>query len=184
MDVYETKHVLIFQIRDGVEPTYVPALPRSTCDPKKTYVITGGLGGFGLELADWLVNRGARKLILTSRSGIKTGYQRKKLSNLAKRGAEIAVSTKNVCNKEEAVRLFEDIKGSPVGGVFHLAVVGLILLDPLLNFSLFLTFKVLITNAADNTFWYFIPCYTIVSARPSVVRPSVFSLRTITSENI
>lgn len=50
-------------------------LPRYTCDQNKSYIILGGLGGFGLELADWLVLRGARKLILTSRTGIKTGYQ-------------------------------------------------------------------------------------------------------------
>lgn len=38
-------------------------------------MILGGLGGFGLELADWLVLRGAKKLILTSRTGIRNGYQ-------------------------------------------------------------------------------------------------------------
>lgn len=48
---------------------------RYYCDSQKSYIITGGLGGFGLELADWLFKRGARILILTSRNGIKTGYQ-------------------------------------------------------------------------------------------------------------
>ncbi|KAJ8982149.1 hypothetical protein NQ317_011295, partial [Molorchus minor] len=52
-----------------------PCVPRYMCDPEKTYVILGGLGGFGLELADWLVLRGAKKLVLTSRKGISTGYQ-------------------------------------------------------------------------------------------------------------
>ena len=42
---------------------------RSMCDPRKSYIITGGLGGFGLELAHWLVERGARNLVLTSRRG-------------------------------------------------------------------------------------------------------------------
>ena len=42
---------------------------RSMCDPNKSYVITGGLGGFGLELAHWLVDRGARNIVLTSRRG-------------------------------------------------------------------------------------------------------------------
>ena len=43
------------------------ARPRYSCDPHKSYIITGGLGGFGLELASWLVQRGARHLVLTSR---------------------------------------------------------------------------------------------------------------------
>lgn len=33
----------------------------------RTYVISGGLGGFGLALAVWLVGRGATKLVLTSK---------------------------------------------------------------------------------------------------------------------
>ncbi|XP_006825448.1 fatty acid synthase-like, partial [Saccoglossus kowalevskii] len=38
-------------------PVQIPAISRSVCHPKKTYIITGGLGGFGLELANWLVER-------------------------------------------------------------------------------------------------------------------------------
>lgn len=53
------------------------AMTRTACDPYKTYIITGGLGGFGLELSKWLIERGAKYLVLTSRSGIKTGYQRR-----------------------------------------------------------------------------------------------------------
>lgn len=48
---------------------------KTYCDPNMVYVIVGGLGGFGLELADWLILRGCRKLVLSSRSGVKTGYQ-------------------------------------------------------------------------------------------------------------
>lgn len=43
------------------------------------YVVVGGLGGFGLELADWLILRGARKIVLNSRRGVTTGYQSSRL---------------------------------------------------------------------------------------------------------
>lgn len=49
------------------------AMPKFFCSPHKSYLIAGGLGGFGLELADWLISRGATKLILTSRSGVTNG---------------------------------------------------------------------------------------------------------------
>lgn len=55
------------------EAVKISAISRTSCPPTKSYIITGGLGGFGLELAQWLVERGAQKLILTSRSGIRTG---------------------------------------------------------------------------------------------------------------
>lgn len=36
----------------------VTVVTRNTCNPDKVYIIAGGLGGFGLELAHWLVARG------------------------------------------------------------------------------------------------------------------------------
>ena len=38
-------------------------------------MITGGLGGFGLALAEWLVQKGVRNLVLTSKRGMRTGEQ-------------------------------------------------------------------------------------------------------------
>ena len=55
------------------------SLPRYFCHPDKSYLIIGGLGGFGLELAQWLASRGATKLILTSRSGVTSGKSYDKL---------------------------------------------------------------------------------------------------------
>jgi fatty acid synthase len=33
----------------------------------RTYLITGGLGGFGLALAVWLAGRGAKNIVLSSK---------------------------------------------------------------------------------------------------------------------
>lgn len=74
------KHVgkVLIQIREDERST--ASLPMRTlskvyCDPHLVYVIPGGLGGFGLELADWLIMRGCRKIVLSSRNGIKNQYQ-------------------------------------------------------------------------------------------------------------
>lgn len=48
---------------------------RFYCEEEGCCVIAGGLGGFGLELVDWLVKRGARKFVLSSRNGVRNGYQ-------------------------------------------------------------------------------------------------------------
>ena len=39
-------------------PQKFRAIARNNCHPGKVYIITGGLGGFGLELAQWLIDRG------------------------------------------------------------------------------------------------------------------------------
>ncbi|KAK8005623.1 hypothetical protein PG990_011660 [Apiospora arundinis] len=41
-------------------------LPR----PEGTYIITGGLGSLGLEVASWLVEKGARRLVILSRRAL------------------------------------------------------------------------------------------------------------------
>lgn len=56
-------------------PVLMAAVSKTFFPAHKSYVVVGGLGGFGLELTQWLVLRGAQKLVLTSRSGVRTGEQ-------------------------------------------------------------------------------------------------------------
>jgi fatty acid synthase len=85
----------------------------------------GGLGGFGLELANWLILRGATKIILTSRSGIRTGYQSLCIRRWQEMGITVKVSTADVTNEKGAQLLIKEaaMLGS-VGGIFNLAVVS------------------------------------------------------------
>jgi fatty acid synthase, animal type len=74
------KHVgkVLLKIRENESDNKslpISVVPRTYCDPKLSYIIPGGLGGFGLELADWLVLRGCRKLVLSSSRGISKQYQ-------------------------------------------------------------------------------------------------------------
>lgn len=74
------KHIgkVLLQIRQNesdLATLPISVQPRVYYSSKLSYVILGGLGGVGLELADWLVTRGCRKLVLCSRSGITTPYQ-------------------------------------------------------------------------------------------------------------
>ncbi|KAM3592126.1 uncharacterized protein V6R79_013180 [Siganus canaliculatus] len=105
-------------------PASFPAICRTFCRNSHSYIITGGLGGFGLELAQWLTERGARKLVLTSRSGIRNGYQAKRVQELQSRGVEVLVSTNDVTTLKGTEQLIAEAGSlGPVGGVFHLAMV-------------------------------------------------------------
>ncbi|XP_034946083.1 fatty acid synthase [Chelonus insularis] len=103
----------------------IPALPRYYCLQNRSYIILGGLGGFGLELADWLVLRGARYLILTSRSGLKNGYQKMRIKLWEDYGVKVkVVVNKNVAIQEECEDILRAaIKFAPVDAIFNLAVV-------------------------------------------------------------
>lgn len=71
---------VLVQIRKDPLPAPFKGTPRFFCQPNESYVICGGLGGFGMELADWLVLRGAKNLVLSSRKGVVNGYQRYRIS--------------------------------------------------------------------------------------------------------
>ncbi|KZS63228.1 MAG: type I polyketide synthase [Mycobacterium pseudokansasii] len=45
-----------------------PVRPSLQCRPDTAYLITGGMGALGLLMADWLADRGARRLVLTGRT--------------------------------------------------------------------------------------------------------------------
>ncbi|CAG2105122.1 unnamed protein product, partial [Medioppia subpectinata] len=99
-------------------------------DPNKVYIITGGLGGFGLELIPWMQYFGARKFVVTSRSGLKTDYQKYVFNRfkifyqkLKLFECQWIVSTANGFTTEGTKQLLNEAKKlGPIGGVFHLAI--------------------------------------------------------------
>lgn len=103
-------------------PKVVAAIPRIYMNPDKSYILVGGLGGFGLELADWIIIRGAKNLVLTSRSGIRTGFQALCVRRWRENGINVSISTADVTTLVGAEQLIlESNKIAPVGGIFNLA---------------------------------------------------------------
>jgi len=121
-------HFHLFQVRDDDDSgsLSLSAISRTTCHPHKCHIIVGGLGGFGLELANWLVERGAKYLVLTSRVGVRTGYQDRRVRQWREAGITVKVSTADVNDLEEARALLRDAASmcrDGVGSVFNLAAV-------------------------------------------------------------
>ncbi|EZA57700.1 Fatty acid synthase [Ooceraea biroi] len=100
----------------------VLALPRYYCDSKKSYLLLGGLGGVGLELADWLILRGARNLVLTSRTGVKTGYQRSRIDRWKSYGVNVLIVTgADASNHKDCEFILKSAeKQAPVDAIFNL----------------------------------------------------------------
>jgi NAD(P)-dependent dehydrogenase (short-subunit alcohol dehydrogenase family)/acyl carrier protein len=90
----------------------------------KTILITGGLGGFGLETARWLVDRGARHLVLVGRSGAATEAAQQALSGFRARGVNVRAASCDVSDENALRGLMRDIADMPrLGGVIHAAMV-------------------------------------------------------------
>jgi acyl transferase domain-containing protein/NADPH:quinone reductase-like Zn-dependent oxidoreductase/acyl carrier protein len=89
------------------------------------YLITGAFGGFGKVISHWLVQSGARHLILSSRNGVATPEAETFLNTLRDQGVTIHVVKGDAGSCEDVARLFEKIRktSQPLHGVFHLAMV-------------------------------------------------------------
>lgn len=85
---------------------------------------SGGLGGIGLELAEWLVKRGAKYLILSSRRGITNSYQSLCIYRWRKLGIIVDIITDDMTSVKVVHEvLTEQQNKGPIVGIFHLAMV-------------------------------------------------------------
>ncbi len=90
-----------------------------------TYLITGGLGGFGLSIAQWMVDRGSRHLTLMSRKGVLPAEASEAIALMEAQGATIHIIRGDVSKEEDAARALEVIRRTlpPLRGVVHAAMV-------------------------------------------------------------
>jgi myxalamid-type polyketide synthase MxaE and MxaD len=87
-----------------------------------SYLVTGGLGGLGLVVAEWLAARGATSLLLVGRSAPDDAASRT-IDELRARGARVEVRAADVADERALRRVLDDAAGSlpPLRGVVHAA---------------------------------------------------------------
>ncbi|MFI9310890.1 SDR family NAD(P)-dependent oxidoreductase [Streptomyces triculaminicus] len=113
---------LVLTLDDPPPLTAREELPR--LDPHGTYLVTGGLGGFGAATARWLAERGARRLTLVGRRGTATPGAPEMLASLRERGVRATACPADAADVEAMRRDFAqaDEAGHPVRGVVHAAM--------------------------------------------------------------
>ncbi len=109
----------------AIKPTPKPAWQ---ANPQASYLITGGLTGFGFETARWLLERGAGRVILASRRGKKTPGLAEKLARLGALKSRVEVVALDVSNARAVTELCQKQSGKsqasyPLRGVIHAAMV-------------------------------------------------------------
>jgi acyl transferase domain-containing protein len=87
-----------------------------------TYLITGGLGALGLQVARWMVERGARHLVLMGRRGA-SAEARREIGELERIGAQVRVVRADVSQAAELAAALAGIESSmpPLRGIVHAA---------------------------------------------------------------
>ena len=97
--------------------------PPPTIQPDGTYLITGGLGGLGLETATWLVEQGARHLVLLGRRVPAPPAAAPVIQQLQQQGAEVVVYPADVTDRAQLGAALRHISQTlpPLRGVIHCA---------------------------------------------------------------
>ncbi|TPX18755.1 uncharacterized protein E0L32_002612 [Thyridium curvatum] len=89
--------------------------------PDATYILIGGTGGLGRSMARWMVGKGARHIVLISRTGATTGPVGELIAEAKATGAEVVVRPCNVVDRAAVDALLsqelQDLP--PVRGVVH-----------------------------------------------------------------
>jgi acyl transferase domain-containing protein/NADPH:quinone reductase-like Zn-dependent oxidoreductase len=86
-----------------------------------TYILIGGTGGLGRSKTRWMAAKGAKNIVLLSRSGSATGPVKTLIDDLAPLGVNIVVESCDVAKREDVNRLLETkLTGlPPIRGVIH-----------------------------------------------------------------
>jgi phthiocerol/phenolphthiocerol synthesis type-I polyketide synthase C len=90
-----------------------------------TYLVTGGMRGFGLRTAQWLADRGARNLVLVGRSTPSEPAFADTLAALEARGVRVKVANCDVSDHALLEALLDEVRGGfpPLRGIVHAAAV-------------------------------------------------------------
>ncbi|MDQ0444756.1 type I polyketide synthase [Methylobacterium persicinum] len=93
--------------------------------PEGVHLVTGGLGGFGLEAARWLADRGARHIVLSGRKGATTDEAKALLAELSERGVRVEAKAVDITSRSAVDRMLAEIEGGgrKLAGVIHAAAV-------------------------------------------------------------
>ncbi|NEO36814.1 MAG: SDR family NAD(P)-dependent oxidoreductase [Moorea sp. SIOASIH] len=115
------------------KPTQTESL---TLQADGIYLITGGLGSLGLRVARWMVEQGAKNLVLLGRRELPPSDQWASLpqdseswkrvnavQELKAMGAKVIVAQADVSNQDEMSEVFEHLRNTqiPLKGVIHAA---------------------------------------------------------------
>ena len=114
------KLVLVSDANKGVRLRQAPemALRRDG-----TYLVTGGLSGFGFAAARWLAEHGAGSIALLGRRGARTPGAAECVAELRALGAEVSLYAADVADPAALMAVLDDIRRSrpPLRGVVHAA---------------------------------------------------------------
>lgn len=104
------------------EITSTHRISLSSPNSESSYLITGGMGGLGRKVAEWMVDLGVRHIVLLGRTG-PSPEQKTWIKGLQEKGIEVAYYQADVSDPELVKEVFEKLHEGmpPLRGIVHAA---------------------------------------------------------------
>ncbi|MBD3345685.1 MAG: SDR family NAD(P)-dependent oxidoreductase [Chitinivibrionales bacterium] len=122
----QSKHIgkIVIDMKDQIVPV-VRQLKGDLLREDGTYIVTGGLSGFGLATAKWLAENGAGHLVLLSRRGLQTDEAKTGVEYMENLGTRVKALAADVTDRNGIDEVMNEIKADfpPVRGIIHAAMV-------------------------------------------------------------
>jgi len=121
----QSSHVGKIVVRPPSKGLARPARTTFEVSADKTHIVTGAFGGFGLETAKWLVEKGARYLVMIGRRGAAAPEAQAVVKDFIARGVKVVADPCDITNRASLEQLFDTIHTTmpPIAGVMHEAMV-------------------------------------------------------------
>jgi acyl transferase domain-containing protein/acyl carrier protein len=102
-----------------------PAASMSPFRADGTYLITGGFGGFGMEMSRWMAKQGVRHLVLVGRQGAVSNEAKELVARLEKSGVHVFPAAADISRESDVITLLDQVAETmpPLRGIFHAAAV-------------------------------------------------------------
>ncbi len=124
----QARHIgkVVISIADE-QPLVQPATAAAPLQLSKdaTWIVTGGLSGFGLGSARWFVEHGVGHLVLVGRRGLDTPGAREAVEDFTAKGIQVQALACDISDPAAVARMVEHVRKTcpPIKGVLHAAAV-------------------------------------------------------------
>lgn len=120
----QAKHIGKISIRMDRDVRVLPRANRALFSTTASYLITGGLGGIALTIAEWMAKNGAGHLVLLSRRSVNEETA-SAIRQIQKSGAKVTVVRGDVTREADIADAMKAIHatGVPLKGILHTAAV-------------------------------------------------------------
>jgi len=123
----QSRHVgkIVVTLPAAGEPLPAAVPPAWRANGDGAWLVTGGLGGFGLATAKWLAAQGARRIAVVSRRGPDSDEARAGIAAMRALGADVRACTGDMSRADDVSRVLAEVRAElgPLRGVVHSAMV-------------------------------------------------------------